>query len=153
MSAPPRIAFDFRGRLGACREGLGREAREGLARAARAAGLDASHELSLILCDGPWIRAVNRRWRGIDRPTDVLSFPLHELKPGRIPPAGAVGDIVICLPVLRREARRLGVAVEAHMRLLLVHGLLHLLGHDHDAPAREKLMQRRERELIEAIKR
>lgn len=117
--------------------------------AAAAVGLSANHELSLILCDGPWIRAINRKWRGIDRPTDVLSFPSHDLKPGRIPPAGAVGDIVICLPVLRREARRLSVDVEAHMRLLLVHGLLHLLGHDHDTAARKSKMRRREHELLE----
>lgn len=145
------MTFDFRGRLGGYRERLGREARDSLTRAAAASGLNANHELSLILCDGPWIREVNRKWRGIDRPTDVLSFPSHDLKPVRVPPAGAVGDIVICLPVLRREARRLGVDVESHMRLLLVHGLLHLLGHDHDVPARKSKMQRRERELLEVI--
>lgn len=145
------MAFDCRGRLGNYRERLGNEAQRSLTRAAQAAGLDATHELSLILCDSPWIRQVNRKWRGIDRPTDVLSFPLHELRPGQTPPAGAVGDIVICLPVLRREARRLDVDAVSHMRLLLVHGLLHLLGHDHDIPSHKARMQRRERELLEAI--
>ncbi|MCE5229626.1 rRNA maturation RNase YbeY [bacterium] len=152
MRRSPRLAFDTRGKLGEYREELGREARSALVCAGAAAGLGPEHEISLTLCDGPWIRRVNRYWRGIDRATDVLSFPSYDLEPGQAPPPGTLGDIVVCLPELRREARRLGVDVSAHLQLLLVHGLLHLLGHDHDAPAREAKMQRRERELLEVIR-
>ncbi|MEN6627254.1 MAG: rRNA maturation RNase YbeY [Candidatus Sumerlaeia bacterium] len=148
----PHLAFDCRGRLGGYREELAGEARRALVGAAAAAGLGPDHELSLILSDGPWIRRVNKRWRGIDRATDVLSFPLHELKPGKLPPPGAVGDIVVCLPEVRRAARQMGVCPAAHMRLLLVHGLLHLLGYDHDIPAREAQMARRAHQILEAVR-
>lgn len=151
MSRKPRLAFDCRGRLGSYREELAREARRTLTQAGAAAGLGPDHELSLILSDGQWIRRINKRWRGIDRATDVLSFPLHELKPGKLPPPGIVGDIVVCLPEVRRAAREMGICPAAHLRLLLVHGLLHLLGHDHDIPARSEKMLRRQHEILESI--
>jgi len=70
------------------------------------------------------MRGLNREWRGMDRPTDVLSFPSGE--------KGFLGDLVIDLPYAARQARRLGHPVSREVQLLLAHGILHLLGHDHE---------------------
>ena len=85
-------------------------------------------------------RRLNRVFRGRDRPTNVLSFP-YGLSP-------LAGDIVICAPVVAREAREQGKSVEAHHAHLLVHGLLHLEGHDHERGAQAARMERRERRIL-----
>ncbi len=91
------------------------------------------------------IRGLNREWRGKDRPTDVLSFPS-----GVVDPAGRrhVGDIALCLPVASRQAARRRHAPEREAMLLALHGLLHLLGHDHEADDGE--MEALERRLRRA---
>lgn len=131
MSRGARLLIDRRGRLGSYADALEQAAVAALRRGARVAGLGVRHEISLVLCDNPTIRAINRQWRNIDRPTDVLSFPLYELTPGEVPPEGPIGDIVISLPTVRRAARELGETEERHIERLAVHGLAHLLGHDH----------------------
>jgi probable rRNA maturation factor len=73
------------------------------------------------------MRALNRRYRGKDRTTDVLSFPAGPAAAG-----GFLGDLVISAPEARRQARRADVALRATMEKLLLHGLLHLLGYDHE---------------------
>jgi probable rRNA maturation factor len=73
------------------------------------------------------VRALNRRYRRVDRPTDVLSFPAGE--------RGSLGDIVIAAGVARRQARAAGHSVQAELRVLALHGLLHLLGYDHERDA------------------
>ena len=85
-------------------------------------------------------RRLNREFRGRDYATNVLSFPY-----GRSPLAG---DIVICAPVVAREARALGKALRAHHAHLLVHGLLHLRGYDHERRADAARMERRERGIL-----
>ncbi|MCL5270880.1 MAG: rRNA maturation RNase YbeY [bacterium] len=150
MRAGPRILTDRRGRLGLYAPTMEREALAALRHAARAAGLNAGHELSLLLCDNVIIRRINRRWRDIDRPTDVLSFPLHELRPGQAPPPGAVGDIVIALPTVRQAARSEGIDPAAHLRRLIIHGLLHLLGHDHATDRQARRMTCEEARLLAA---
>jgi probable rRNA maturation factor len=94
-------------------------------------------------------RELNRMWRGKDNPTNVLSFPAtvntsaSRSKPHqfRLP----LGDLVICAPVVRREALRDGKPVEAHWAHMVIHGSLHLAGYDHEASRRERLrMERRE---------
>jgi probable rRNA maturation factor len=105
-------------------------------------------QLSVLLCDGPFIRRLNRRYRGLDRVTDVLSFSMSEGQPlPFISPL--LGDIVICAPRAARQAaaRRAGVLEE--VTLLLAHGLLHLLGLDHAGPAAEKRMTRAAARLAE----
>ena len=151
MSRGPRIELDLRGRLGGYAPEMARRSRLTLGRVSRRLGLGPRHELSVILCDNPWIRRINRRWRGIDRPTDVLAFPLHELSPGRMPPHGAVGDLVVSLPRARRDARELGEIADARLARLLIHGLLHLLGHDHDTSRRAASMRRAEDDLLGRI--
>jgi probable rRNA maturation factor len=88
-------------------------------------------------------RRLNNEFRGKDYATDVLTFVYDA------PPGGALaGDIVICAPVVAREAREQGKDVAAHHAHLLVHGLLHLQGLDHERPADARRMERREREIL-----
>jgi probable rRNA maturation factor len=96
-------------------------------------------------------RELNRRWRGKDKPTNVLSFPASALrgKPGDAP--APLGDLVICAEVVRREAIRDGKPLQAHWAHLVVHGALHLVGYDHEAGSRERL--RMERREISVLKR
>lgn len=90
--------------------------------------------LSILLCGDARMRSLNRRFRRIDRPTDVLSFPSFEESPSSRSPRGAgfLGDLVIDIPCAARQARRLGHPVGREIQILLAHGLLHLLGYDHE---------------------
>lgn len=90
------------------------------------AGLEAS-ELSVVLVDDAAIAELNRAWRSKPGPTDVLSFPQQE---GEVV-GGLLGDIVISVPTAARQAAELGHEVRQELQVLLVHGLCHLLGHDH----------------------
>ena len=83
--------------------------------------------MSVLLCGDRRMRTLNRVWRKMDRPTDVLSFPSGET--GR---AAFVGDVAIDVPYAERQARRLGNSLEREVQVLLAHGILHLLGHDHE---------------------
>jgi probable rRNA maturation factor len=120
----------LRGRAAAFLEALGR----------------AGAELSVLLTTDRRIRALNRRWRDIDRPTDVLSFPLSE--PHGVGPL--LGDVVISLDTAVRRARRDGRRVQEELDRYLAHGLLHLLGLDHRRPAEARRMALAEAELIRA---
>jgi probable rRNA maturation factor len=106
----------------------------------------AEAELSVLVTTDRRIRGLNRRWRDIDRATDVLSFPLSE-PPGVGP---LLGDVVISLDTAVRRARRDGRRLQEEMDRYLAHGLLHLLGFDHGRPAEARRMARREAELIRA---
>jgi rRNA maturation RNase YbeY len=86
------------------------------------------------------MRTLNREWRGLDVPTDVLSFPSGE--------PGVLGDLVIDVPYAARQARRLGHALSREVRILLAHGLLHLLGYDHETD--DGTMFRLQRRLVAA---
>jgi probable rRNA maturation factor len=95
-------------------------------------------------------QALNKLWRGKDKPTNVLSFPA----PGQRVPRDMVqplGDLVICAQVVRREAEEHGKAIEAHWAHMIVHGSLHLAGYDHEQGRRERL--RMERREISVLKR
>jgi probable rRNA maturation factor len=144
----PKTLISIQGRLGSYAIHLQPAAARILRRAGSAVGLESNHELSLLLCDGPTIRRINRQWRGKNRPTDVLSFPLHECRPGNIPPDGPLGDIVLALPVARRDSREFGVPWKRHFAHLLIHGLLHLLGHDHETARERRLMEAEEARLL-----
>ena len=88
-------------------------------------------------------RRLNREFRGKDYATNVLTFIY-----GRDPAGALSGDVVICAPVVAREAREQGKDVAAHHAHLLVHGLLHLQGHDHERRAEAARMERLEREIL-----
>jgi probable rRNA maturation factor len=98
-----------------------------LTRASRAARLRA-REVSVLFCADGRMRSLNRRYRGLDRPTDVLSFPAG----AGVPSGGFLGDIVISVPYASRSARRRDEPPAREIDRLLVHGLLHLAGYDHE---------------------
>lgn len=91
-------------------------------------------ELSLSLVTDRAIRRLNRTWRKKDKPTDVLSFPVGELPKG-VPGPRPLGDVVISLDTAKREAKARGHTLEKELALYLAHGVLHLLGHDHERSA------------------
>ena len=100
--------------------------------------------LSLLLSGDGALRTLNRRWRGIDRATDVLSFPASD-------PAGngpALGDLAISLDTAARRASRQGRTLLEEVDRYLVHGLLHLLGHDHEREAESRAMAEAEDALL-----
>ncbi|MDF1565659.1 MAG: rRNA maturation RNase YbeY [Deltaproteobacteria bacterium] len=110
-------------------------------------------ELSILFVDDPAIRVLNRDYRQKDRPTDVLSFPQDGL--GELP-AGEpriLGDVVISLPTARRQARERHRGLGEELRRLLVHGFLHLLGHDHEEDDEARVMAAEERKLRALLER
>jgi rRNA maturation RNase YbeY len=103
-------------------------------------------ELSILLVSDREMRVLNRLWRRRDRPTDVLSFAQREGDGAA--PDGLLGDVVISIDTARRQAAERGETVGREADRLLIHGLLHLLGYDHERSAAEaRRMQRRERML------
>lgn len=142
MSRGPTVVVAARGRrVPALTARLGRTAR----RLLRGLRLDGA-ELSVLLVSDAEMRALNRRYRDADRATDVLAFAQREGPGGA--PAGVLGDVVISVDTARRQAATYGASVGQEGDRLLVHGLLHLLGYDHERSAAEaRRMQRRERVL------
>ena len=101
------------------------------------AGQARTGELSVVLSDDAHVRALNRDYRGRDAPTNVLSFPMPQ-------DTGLLGDVVLARETLAREAGEQGKRFEDHLTHLLVHGVLHLLGFDHDTDADAEVMEARE---------
>ncbi|HEY3407883.1 MAG TPA: rRNA maturation RNase YbeY [Propionicimonas sp.] len=100
-------------------------------------------ELSIVLVDEATMSAYHQKFMGEPGPTDVLSFPMDELRapePDEEPPLGLLGDIVLCPTVTAAQAAESNRTPEEEADYLLVHGLLHLLGHDHAEPAEKKVM-------------
>ncbi len=135
--------------------------RAALARFAQAALGALDHpaaELSVLLCGDRFMRGLNRRFRGVDAPTDVLSFEQDGPASG-LPNAGysnsgpaTLGDVVISLDTARRQARRRQVPESAELRELLLHGILHLLGRDHgDGGVTEEPMLQEQQRLLERL--
>ncbi|HET9028966.1 MAG TPA: rRNA maturation RNase YbeY [Candidatus Aquilonibacter sp.] len=104
--------------------------------------------ISLTLVDDETIRAINREHRGKDKPTDVLSFPLE---PEPFSQERLLGDIVISIDTARRQAADYDAPLQREIYRLLIHGLLHILGHDHEVPSEARAMRREERRLADAI--
>ena len=148
MRRPPQVLQSVQGRLGGYAQTLGERANRTLERTALRLGLGCEHQISLLLCDNPTIHRLTRRWRQVDRPTDVLSFPAWDLKPGETVPGGMIGDIAISLPTTRHDARQLGLDEGEHLDHLLIHGLLHLLGYDHQTDTQAKRMETLENQLL-----
>jgi probable rRNA maturation factor len=97
-------------------------------------------EVSLLFTDDASMRRLNAQWRDKDRPTNVLSFPAFPVRPGApLPPM--LGDIVLAAETVRREADLEGRPIEHHIAHLIVHGLLHLVGHDHEAETEAEIME------------
>jgi probable rRNA maturation factor len=113
-------------------------------------------ELSILLTDDVQIKALNRSYRGEDRPTDVLAFSMREGVAGAAregSPVEILGDVVISVSTAARQAKKARRTVEAEIRMLLGHGLLHLLGFDHRTSAELRIMRARTRSLCIAATR
>jgi probable rRNA maturation factor len=111
-------------------------------------------ELSIILVDTDAMERLHIEWMDEPGPTDVLSFPMDELRPGTAAqpsPAGVLGDIVICPQVADEQAKKAGHSIGDEMLLLATHGLLHLLGYDHAEPEEEQEMFSLQRQLLAAF--
>lgn len=122
-------------------------------RAAEAALLDGEappSEVAVVLSDDEHIRELNKHHRGMDKPTNVLSFPSARLKT----PAGTprfLGDIVLAYETVTREAAEESKPIENHLSHLVVHGVLHLLGYDHEDDDEAEIMEARERKILASL--
>ena len=106
-------------------------------------GLHPEVELSISLVDPEEIAELHVRWMDLPGPTDVLSFPMDELRvpePGETPEPGMLGDVVICPQVAAEQGEVAGHGLPGELELLLTHGILHLLGHDHAEPEDHAVM-------------
>lgn len=117
-----------------------------LRRWARLAAGGRKGELGIRVVGTGESRALNARWRGLDAPTNVLSFPASPELAG-----SQVGDIVVCAPVVAREAREQGKALRAHFAHLTVHGTLHLVGYDHENECDAEHMEAIERRVLAGL--
>jgi probable rRNA maturation factor len=100
-------------------------------------------ELSLVLADNDFVQKLNKEWRGKDKPTNVLSFPQDE--------PSMLGDIILAYETVEEEAQAQGKRFEDHTIHLIVHGLLHLLGHDHEEDHEAEIMESLEIEILAAM--
>lgn len=108
-------------------------------------------EVGISLVDTATIERLHVEWMDEPGPTDVLSFPMDELHPGRpdaMTPAGLLGDVVICAQVAQAQAEAAGHDLTTELVILLTHGMLHLLGFDHATPAEEAEMFGLQRDLV-----
>jgi probable rRNA maturation factor len=103
-------------------------------------------EVSLRLADDALLRSLNLRWRGVDKPTNVLSFP--SAPPGRLVEPLSLGDIALAYETLAREASELGVPLADHYRHLVAHGFLHLIGYDHETDREAERMEALETRIM-----
>ena len=126
---------------------------DALARRAAAAAVDIDdaeigdgEALDILLCDDARIRELNLNFRGLDKPTNVLSFPAPDM-PGQ----SALGDIAVAWETVSREALAEGKTVADHFAHMVVHGVLHLLGHDHEMDGEAEEMEALERAALKGL--
>lgn len=108
-------------------------------------GLEENLEVCVVLADDPLLHDLNRNFRGKDRPTNVLSFPSDDLLPDGM---RLLGDVVLSYDSCAREAREQGKTLRDHTRHLTLHGVLHLLGHDHEEAEDAEEMEKLEVQLL-----
>jgi probable rRNA maturation factor len=143
-----RIAFQVRPRFASS---VSTRSLAALARRALAGeGVAPPAGLSIAVSDDATVRRLNRRFRGEDEPTDVLSFALDSNEAFVTPANGPrqLGDVIISYPTAARQAKEAGHAIDEELAHLLVHGVLHLLGYDHERPAAARRMRAREEALL-----
>ena len=110
-----------------------------------------SHEVSLVITDNDQIQQLNKRYRKIDKPTNVLAFPMQEGQFGNITP-GLLGDIVISCETAQNEAKSANINLVERISQLLIHGILHLIGFDHEASESDAIkMEEKSLELLRQI--
>lgn len=106
-------------------------------------------ELGIVFADDAELRDLNRRYRGKDAPTNVLSFPVGDGDRG--PPGPLIGDIVVAYETVHQESTRQGLPFDDHLTHLIIHGLLHLFGYDHETDADAAIMEPLETEILAAL--
>ncbi len=114
--------------------------------AAAAACEPSAGEMSVVLTDDAAVQALNRQWRGIDKPTNVLSFPTSTPKLAGLP--ALLGDIIVAYETLARESAQENKLLAHHLTHLVVHGYLHLLGYDHQTDSEADVMEGLERQIL-----
>jgi probable rRNA maturation factor len=107
-------------------------------------------ELSVVFTDDARIRKLNSGWRSKDRPTNVLSFPAFPASGGKAL-APMLGDVVLAFETVADEAHREGKPLVDHMTHLIVHGILHLIGYDHEIDAEAEMMEQAERRILASL--
>jgi probable rRNA maturation factor len=110
-------------------------------------------ELCVKLVDEDTIAELNEKWMEKEGPTDVLAFPMDELRPGLVneePEEGVLGDLVLCPAIAEKQGATAGHGTEAELELLTVHGILHLLGYDHAEPEEHREMFGLQDEILAA---
>jgi probable rRNA maturation factor len=122
--------------------------------AAKREEVNGDSELSLTFVDNEKIHEINREYRGIDRPTDVISFALEENTEGEMEIIGqdlprVLGDIIISIPKAKQQAEEYGHSFMRELGFLAVHGFLHLLGYDHGTKEEEQQMFSRQEEILQ----
>jgi len=121
-----------------------------LQRAAHLAlGAESDADLTIVLTDDAQLHELNREYPGVDAPTDVLSFPASESDPETGRPY--LGDILISIPRAERQAQAAGHSLEDEVQLLVIHGTLHLLGHDHAEAGEKSRMWAAQAEVLERL--
>lgn len=120
-----------------------------------AEGVDPPYQVSIVFTSSEAVRQLNQDYRGVDEPTDVLAFYMLPQKgvdsSFALPPDGVarLGEIIISYPQAAEQAREQGHSSERELALLVIHGILHLLGYDHEEPEEESKMTEKERVLLE----
>jgi len=103
-------------------------------------------EVSLLLADDARLRSLNANWRGLDKPTNVLSFPAAP--PDRVSSSQLLGDIAVAYETIEDEAQSMGLPLGDHYRRLVAHGFLHLIGYDHQTDEEAERMESLERRIL-----
>jgi len=120
----------------------------------KAEGVAPPYEVSMVFTDSETVQQLNRDYRGVDEPTDVLAFCMLSQKEAdssfALPPDGVtrLGEVIVSYPQAIEQAREQGHSTERELALLVIHGILHLLGYDHEEPEEESKMRERERDLL-----
>lgn len=145
------LAPAWRAALDDCEACCRRWARAAFA-AAAAAPMQAS-EVAVVLADDARLAALNRTYRGIDGPTNVLAFPAGDVPPGMCAADAPrpLGDVIVAYETMRAEADAAGKPLADHLCHLVVHGILHLLGYDHQMEEEAQVMERRETAILASI--
>jgi probable rRNA maturation factor len=121
----------------------------------KAEGVAPPYEVSVVFTDSETVKQLNRDYRGVDEPTDVLAFYMLSKKEAdssfALPPDGVtrLGEVIISYPQAVAQAKEQGHSPQRELALLVIHGILHLLGYDHEEPEEESKMRERERDLLE----
>lgn len=117
-------------------------------------GISDNCEISVTIVDNKEIHSINLKHRGIDRPTDVLSFPLIDFDKEALPDDGTkiyLGDIIISIEKAAEQAKEYGHSLEREIGFLTAHSMLHLLGYDHMTSEEEKIMFKKQEEILKNL--